>query len=150
MLLLGKIMILQRVGHPISCLGVCYANDPQKGGYMTPAPALDLTTSLRGDLSWYYVSRGLECLLINTQPDHLCYSGVINSLLEIIAWIFRNECTIVVLSVQNLCTFDLQYGCIFQQFDWSNSFVESEFNSPIIPKSFQQQNNSPIFSLAID
>ena len=50
MLLLGKIMILQGVGHPISCLGVCYANDPKKGGYMTPAPALDLTTSLRGDL----------------------------------------------------------------------------------------------------
>ena len=49
MVLLGKIMILQGVGHPISCLGVCYANDPQKGGYMTPAPALDLTTSLRGD-----------------------------------------------------------------------------------------------------
>ena len=42
-------MILQGVGHPISCLGVCYANDPKKGGYMTPAPALDLTTSLRGD-----------------------------------------------------------------------------------------------------
>ena len=49
MLLLGKIMILQGVGHPISCLGVCYANDPKKGGYMPPAPALDLTTSLRGD-----------------------------------------------------------------------------------------------------
>ena len=49
MVLLGKIMILQGVGHPISCLGVCYANDPQKGGYTTPAPALDLTTSLRGD-----------------------------------------------------------------------------------------------------
>ena len=42
-------MILQGVGHPISCLGVCYANDPKKGGYTTPAPALDLTTSLRGD-----------------------------------------------------------------------------------------------------
>ena len=26
-----KIMILQEVVHPISCLGVCYANDPQKG-----------------------------------------------------------------------------------------------------------------------
>ena len=51
MLLLGKIMILQGVGHPISCLGVCYANDPKKGGYMTPAPALDLTTSLRGDFA---------------------------------------------------------------------------------------------------
>ena len=49
MVLLGKIMILQGVGHPISCLGVCYANDPPKGGYTTPAPALDLTTSLRGD-----------------------------------------------------------------------------------------------------
>ena len=33
----------------ISCLGVCYANDTPKGGYMTPALALDLTTSLRGD-----------------------------------------------------------------------------------------------------
>ena len=42
-------MILQGVGHPISCLGVCYANDPKKGGYTTPVPALDLTTSLRGD-----------------------------------------------------------------------------------------------------
>ena len=43
-------MILQGVGHQISCLGVCYANDPpQKRGYTTPAPALDLTTSLRGD-----------------------------------------------------------------------------------------------------
>ena len=49
MVLLGKIMILQGVGHPISCLGVCYANDPKKGGYMTPASALDLTTSLPGD-----------------------------------------------------------------------------------------------------
>ena len=51
MVLLGKIMILQGVGHQISCLGVCYANDPKKGGYTTPAPALDLTTSLRGDLT---------------------------------------------------------------------------------------------------
>ena len=50
MVLLGKIMILQGVGHQISCLGVCYANDPKKGGYTTPAPALDLTTSLQGDL----------------------------------------------------------------------------------------------------
>ena len=49
MVLLGKIMILQGVGHQISCLGVCYANNPKKGGYTTPAPALDLTTSLRGD-----------------------------------------------------------------------------------------------------
>ena len=60
MLLLGKIMILQGVGHPISCLGVCYANDPKKGGYMTPAPALDLTTSLRGDLSVFWMPLGLN------------------------------------------------------------------------------------------
>ena len=33
------------------CLGVCYANDPKKGGYTTPAPALDQTTSLRGDFT---------------------------------------------------------------------------------------------------
>ena len=47
----GKTMILQEVGHPISCLGVCYANDPQKegGGGMASAPTPDLTTSLRGD-----------------------------------------------------------------------------------------------------
>ena len=51
MVLLGKIMILQGVGHQISCHGVCYVNDPKKGGYTTPAPALDLTTSLRGDSS---------------------------------------------------------------------------------------------------
>ena len=49
MVLLGKITILQGVGHQISCLGVCYANDPKKGGYTTLVPALDLTTSLRGD-----------------------------------------------------------------------------------------------------
>ena len=45
----GKIMIPQGVGHPISCLGVCYANDPPKGGCMASVPAVDLTTSLRGD-----------------------------------------------------------------------------------------------------
>ena len=44
-------MILQGVGHPILCLGVCCANDPKKGGYTPLAPALDLTTSLRGDFS---------------------------------------------------------------------------------------------------
>ena len=31
-ILSGKIMILQGVRHPISCLRVCYASDPQKGG----------------------------------------------------------------------------------------------------------------------
>ena len=43
-------MILQGVGHPISQLGVCYTNEPKKGGYTMPAPALGLTTSLRDDL----------------------------------------------------------------------------------------------------
>ena len=33
-------------------LGLFDANDPKKGGYTTPAPALDLTTSVRGD--WYF------------------------------------------------------------------------------------------------
>ena len=37
-------MILQGVGHPAPYLGVSYANDPKKGGYMAYAPALDLTT----------------------------------------------------------------------------------------------------------
>ena len=37
-------MILQGVGHPVPYLGVSYANDPEKGGYMAYAPALDLTT----------------------------------------------------------------------------------------------------------
>ena len=39
-----KMMILQGVGHPVPYLGVSYANDPKKGGYMAYAPALDLTT----------------------------------------------------------------------------------------------------------
>ena len=29
-ILLGEMMMLQGVGHPISCLGVCYANDLPK------------------------------------------------------------------------------------------------------------------------
>ena len=33
-------------------LALFYANDPKKGGYTTPAPALDLTTSVPGD--WYF------------------------------------------------------------------------------------------------
>ena len=40
-------MILQRVRRHKPYIGVCYANDPQKGGgFTTLAPALDLTTSL--------------------------------------------------------------------------------------------------------
>ena len=37
-------MILQGVRHLVPYLGVLYANDPKKGGYMVYAPALDLTT----------------------------------------------------------------------------------------------------------
>ena len=44
-----KMMILQGVRRQKPYIGVCYANDPKKGGYTTLAPALDLTTSLRGD-----------------------------------------------------------------------------------------------------
>ena len=43
-----KIMILQGVRHPISCLGVCCVNDSRKEGCMASEPALDLTTSLLG------------------------------------------------------------------------------------------------------
>ena len=42
-------MMLQGVIRQKPYLGVCYVNDPKKGGYTTPAPVLDLTTSLRGD-----------------------------------------------------------------------------------------------------
>ena len=66
-------MILQKVGHQISCLGVCYANDPKKGGYTTPAPALDLTTSLRGDLlpSWVYPVEVLHHFLGAKGEQHI-------------------------------------------------------------------------------
>ena len=37
-------------------LGYATQMTPQKGGYTTPAPALDLTTSLRGDLHVLLVS----------------------------------------------------------------------------------------------
>ena len=43
-----KIIILQGVRHQKPYLGVCYANDPQKGGYAMPSPVLDLTTSKGG------------------------------------------------------------------------------------------------------
>ena len=44
-------MILQSVRHPISCIWVCYTNDPQKKGVYGSAPALDLTTSLQSDFT---------------------------------------------------------------------------------------------------
>ena len=87
MVLLGKIRILQGVGHPISCLGVCYANDPQKGGYTTPAPALDLTTSLRGDflfqsfLSFYY----------SACPESWCLCALVNGALCWLSATVRGE-----------------------------------------------------------
>ena len=46
-------MILQGVRHPISCLGVCDANDPPKEGCMASAPTLDVTTSLQGDFLFW-------------------------------------------------------------------------------------------------
>ena len=42
-------MILQGVRRQKPYIGVCYANDPNKRGYTTLAPALYLTTSLRCD-----------------------------------------------------------------------------------------------------
>ena len=48
-----KRMILQGVRYPISCVGVCYVNDPHKGRCMASAPTLDLTTSLWGDLAQF-------------------------------------------------------------------------------------------------
>ena len=44
-----KVMILQGVRRQKPYNGVCYANDPKKGGVYPLTPALDLTTSLRGD-----------------------------------------------------------------------------------------------------
>ena len=45
-----KMMILQGVIRWKPYVGVCYANNPKKGGgYATLAPVVDLTTSLRGD-----------------------------------------------------------------------------------------------------
>ena len=63
---------LQGVGHPISCLGVCYVNDPPKGGYTTHAPVLDLTTSLRGDLVRMLVHRLRLVLWIRLQHAFIC------------------------------------------------------------------------------
>ena len=39
-----RMMILQGVGHLMPFHGVYYANDPPKGGFMAPAPVLDLIT----------------------------------------------------------------------------------------------------------
>ena len=52
-----KLMILEGIRLPMPYIVVCYANNPPKelggggGGYMAPALAFDLTTSLRGDFS---------------------------------------------------------------------------------------------------
>ena len=46
-----KMMILHGVRRQKPYIEVCYANDPKKGGHTTLAPALDVTTSLQGDLA---------------------------------------------------------------------------------------------------
>ena len=48
-------MILQGVRRRKPYIGVCYVNNPKKGGYTTLTPALDLTTSLPGDLGLEYL-----------------------------------------------------------------------------------------------
>ena len=69
---MGKIMILQGVGDPISCLGVCYANDPKKGGYTPLAPALDLATSLRGDFRRARIAKdGGPCVSMARVPNSI-------------------------------------------------------------------------------
>ena len=45
-----EMMILQGVRRQNPYIGVCYAKEPKKGGYTMLAPALDLSTSLQGDL----------------------------------------------------------------------------------------------------
>ena len=39
-----KMMIVQGFKHPISYIGVCYANTPQNAGYVALTTTLDLTT----------------------------------------------------------------------------------------------------------
>ena len=48
-------IISQRVRHPISPVGVCYANDPQKGGYVALAPG-----SLRSDFIFTHSKKNLK------------------------------------------------------------------------------------------
>ena len=52
---------LQGVRHPISCLGVCYANDPQKGGCTASAPyALFEVISIVADARRKAAERAME------------------------------------------------------------------------------------------
>ena len=60
-------MILQGVGHPVPYLGVSYANDPQKGGYMAYAPALDLTTLFEVIFAKHFLD------IVTTYNDEICY-----------------------------------------------------------------------------
>ena len=64
----GKTIILQKIDHQTSCLGVCCANNPPKkgGGGTTPVPALHLATSFRSDLN------KLSCA---TKQPILCENG---------------------------------------------------------------------------
>ena len=65
----GKIMILQGVRHPMSCLGVCYAKDPAS------ALAVDPTMSLRGDFWWPLVCRGPSTLHSSTSNQQYAHTN---------------------------------------------------------------------------
>ena len=47
-------------------LGSFYVNDPKKGGYTTPTPTLDLTTSVRGD--WYFTMGSVKGAPLSDPP----------------------------------------------------------------------------------
>ena len=97
-----KMMILQRVRRQKPYTGVCYTKDPKKGGYTTLAPALDLTTSLRGDfhnsaITSIFLAPSLAshdtiiptsmksslCMLMwGSRPCTNCENGIITNTLE--------------------------------------------------------------------
>ena len=66
-------MILQGVRRQKPYNGVCYANDPKKEAYATLALALDLTTSLQGDLD----QRGSLATTMVRTPLHRARKAVI-------------------------------------------------------------------------
>ena len=73
-----KMMILQGVGHVVPYLGVSYANDPEKGGYMAYAPALDLTTLFEVicPTAQAPINQGPTQRLGRGQSDFLCFSPI--------------------------------------------------------------------------
>ena len=86
MVLSPKLMILTGVGHVVSPIGVCYVNDPPKGGTQFP-PALDRTTSYRGDFVHPPLAQSVpfgvcrwgvgspQLLSHSTQQIHRCHRG---------------------------------------------------------------------------